>query len=215
MPRAILGALVHRRPRSTSLVAIAALGAQPLAGVRGPGGRPRGRSCENVTGTTWPGTVLAAGAVISIFSVTLVTLYGQTRILFAMARDGLLPPMFARIDRRRSTPAANTRAVSSVIAVLAALVPLDALIDVVSIGTLVAFIVVSLGVMILRRTRPDLPRPFHVPGYPVTPLLSIAACVCVLSGLQWVTYLWFALWLSGMLAFYFAWGMRHSRLNSA
>jgi APA family basic amino acid/polyamine antiporter len=213
MPRAILAALGIVAAIYLA-VAIAALGAQPWQKFKG---QEAGLAeiLEQVTGATWPGTVLAAGAVVSIFSVTLVTLYGQTRILYAMARDGLLPPMFARLDRRRSTPAANTRAVSTVVAILAALVPLDALIDVVSIGTLVAFIVVSAGVIILRRTRPELPRPFRVPGYPVTPLLSIAACVWVLCGLQWITYLWFALWLSGMLAFYFAWGMRHSRLNSA
>ena len=75
-----------------------------------------------------------------------------------------------------------------------------------SIGTLVAFIVVSVGVIILRRTRPDLPRGFKVPGYPVTPVLAIAACVYILSGLHWYTYAWFLLWLSVVLAFYFLWG---------
>jgi amino acid transporter len=79
-------------------------------------------------------------------------------------------------------------------------------------GTLVAFIVVSLGVIVLRRTRPDLPRAFRVPGYPVTPILAIAACLYLIVGLGWSTYVWFAVWVLAVLAFYLLWGRRHSRL---
>ena len=111
---------------------------------------------EIVTGNTIWATILALGAVISIFSVTLVTMYGQTRILFAMGRDGMLPSIFAKVSSRTQTPVNNTIIVAIVVALLAAFVPLDYLIDMVSIGTLTAFIVVSLGVIILRRraTRP-------------------------------------------------------------
>src|SRR6185436_1523335 len=137
---------------------------------------------ENITGTAIPGTIIAAGAVISIFSVTLVTLYGQTRILFAMGRDGMLPRQFAQVSRKSQTPVFNTIVVAIVVSILAAIVPLDRLADLVSIGTLVAFIVVSVGVIVLRRIAPDLPRGFKVPGYPVTPVLSVIACAYVLSG---------------------------------
>jgi basic amino acid/polyamine antiporter, APA family len=92
-------------------------------------------------------------------------------------------------------------------------VPLDYLWDLVSIGTLVAFIVVSLGVIILRKRQPELPRPFKVPGYPVTPILSVAACLFVLYGLPTITWLWFVVWVSAVLLFYLLWGRKHSALN--
>jgi amino acid transporter len=98
------------------------------------------------------------------------------------------------------------------VAVLAGLIPLDVLADLVSVGTLVAFAVVSVGVMVLRRTAPDLPRGFRVPGYPVTPILSIAACIYLISGLQWITLLVFVLWLGVALVFWRFYGARHSRL---
>ena len=107
---------------------------------------------ENVTGPTWPATVLAAGAVISIFSVTLVVIYGQTRILFAMARDGMMPELFHKVNPRTLTPVPNTIIVAVVIALLAGLIPINFLAEMTSIGTLVAFLVVSIGVMVLRRT---------------------------------------------------------------
>ena len=122
-----------------------------------------------------------------IFSVTLVTLYGQTRILFAMGRDGLLPATFAKVNPRTMTPVGNTVIVAVVVAGLAALLPLDRLAETVSIGTLTAFIVVSGGVILLRIQQPDLPRGFKVPGYPVTPILSIAACAYILFSLHWYT----------------------------
>lgn len=197
------------------LVAIAALGTQPWQDFTDSEQAEAGLShiLEMVTGATWPGTVLAAGAVISIFSVTLVTMYGQTRILFAIGRDGLLPRAFATVNPRTRTPVNNTIIVAIAIGLLAGFVPLDSLWDLVSIGTLIAFIVVSVGVIVLRRTRPELPRGFRVPGYPVTPILSIAACVYILTGLHWYTYAWFLAWLAVVLAFYLTWGRRHSRLN--
>lgn len=216
MPRAILGALAIVTTIYL-LVAVSALGAQPWQAFSDAEQAEAGlaRLLQDVTGSTWPGTVLSAGAVVSIFSVTLVTLYGQTRILFAIGRDGLLPRAFARVHPRTHTPVTNTVIVACVVALLAGFVPLSNLWDLVSIGTLVAFIVVSVGVIVLRRSRPDLPRGFRVPGYPVTPVLAIAACVYILSGLQWFTYAWFLLWLAVALAFYLLWGRHHSLLNRA
>ncbi len=199
------------------IVAIAALGTQPWTAFSDPEQQDAGlsRILELVTGASWPGTILAAGAVISIFSVTLVTMYGQTRILFAIGRDGLLPRTFSAVNPRTRTPVNNTIIVAVVVGLLAGFVPLDSLWDLVSIGTLIAFIVVSVGVIVLRRTRPDLPRGFRVPGYPVVPVLSVLACGYILTGLHWTTYLWFLAWLSVVLAFYLLWGRRHSRLNDA
>lgn len=197
-------------------VAIAALGTQPWEEFEDPSQSKAGLAVilENVTGSTWPAIILAAGAVISIFSVTLVTLYGQTRILFAIGRDGLLPSGFAKVNPRTQTPVFNTIVVACAVAMLAGFIPLSSLWDLVSIGTLVAFIVVAVGVIVLRVRRPDLPRGFRVPGYPVTPLLSIATCIYILTGLHITTYLWFLGWVGVVLLFYFLWGRRHSKLNN-
>jgi APA family basic amino acid/polyamine antiporter len=170
---------------------------------------------QDVTGSTWPGSVLAAGAIISIFSVTLVVLYGQTRILFAMGRDGLVPPIFHRVNPRTVTPVHNTVIVAVVVALLAGLVPIDFLYEMTSIGTLVAFLVVSIGVVVLRRTAPDLPRGFLVPGYPVTPVLSVLGCLWIIMGLRPITILIFLVWTAVALVWYFAYGIKHSRLAQA
>ena len=121
---------------------------------------------QDVTGSSWPGTALAAGAIISIFSVTLVSLYGQTRILFAMSRDGMIPELFHRVNPRTMTPVPNTIIVAIVVSLLAGLIPINFLAEMTSIGTLAAFITVSIGVIVLRRTAPDLERSFKVPLYP-------------------------------------------------
>lgn len=211
MPRAIIAALLTVTTVYL-LVAVAALGAQawPEFADQKAG---LATILDKVTGAQYWGTVLAVGAVISIFSVTLVTLYGQTRILFAMGRDGLLPSMFAKVDPRTMTPRNNTIIVAVVVAILAGFIPLDYLADLVSIGTLTAFIVVAIGVVLLRRREPDLPRGFKVPGYPVTPVLTVVACGYILLSLRWYTWLAFALWVSVALAFYFVWGRHHSALN--
>lgn len=195
-------------------VAIAAVGAQPWQDFEDPDQQSAGLAVilGDVLGASWPATVLAAGAVISIFSVTLVTLFGQSRILHAIGRDGLLPKPFARVAPHTHTPVFSTVVAAVVVALLAGFIPLSSLWDLVSMGTLVAFIVVSIGVIVLRRTRPDLPRAFRVPGYPVTPILSILACLYLITGLGWSTYAWFAVWVAVVLAFYFLWGRRHSLL---
>ena len=157
--------------------------------------------------------MLAAGAVISIFSVTLVTLYGQTRILFAIGRDGLVSKRFTEVSTRTMTPSFNVVVVSIVVALIAGFVPADYLWDTVSIGTLVAFSVVALGVLILRRTHPDLERPFRIPGYPVTPVLTILACVWILIKLPLITWVIFLTWIALCVAFYLVYGRRRATLN--
>lgn len=215
LPRAIIGALFIVVTVYV-LVAVAGVGSQNLKAFSSDEQQSAGLSVilKNITGTTLPGTVLAAGAVISIFSVTLVTLYGQTRILYAMGRDRMLPAKFAEVNPRTLTPTFNTIVVGVVVALISGFVPADYLWDTVSIGTLVAFSVVAIGVVVLRRTQPNLERPFRVPGYPVTPILTVAACIYVLSGLATITWLIFGVWLSVVLAFYFLWSRRNSRLNA-
>jgi amino acid transporter len=151
-------------------------------------------------------------------------MYGQTRILFAMGRDGLLPSMFAKVNPRTMTPVNNTIIVAAITSLLAGFVPIDYLWDLVSIGTLVAFITVSIGVVILRVREPELPRAFKVPLYyhvrvsnvnvhiPIIPILSVLTCAFVLWGLPPITWLWFGIWVTVVLAFYFLWGRLHSAL---
>jgi amino acid transporter len=211
LPLAIIGALIIVTTLYVA-VAIVAVAAQPLADFEG---QEAGLSAilESVTGSTWPASVLAAGAVISIFSVTLVVIYGQTRILFAMARDGMIPAFFHRLNPRTLTPVPATLVCATLISLLAGLIPINFLAEMTSIGTLVAFLVVSIGVMVLRQTAPDLPRGFKVPFYPVTPILSIAGCIWIIQDLRFVTIKVFVIWVAVALAWYWFYGRRHSALG--
>jgi APA family basic amino acid/polyamine antiporter len=211
MPLAILIALVVVTVVYVA-VAIVAVAAQPAAAFTD---QEAGLSAilEAVTGQTWPGTLIAAGAVISIFSVTLVTIYGQTRILFAIGRDGMLPDFFRTVNPRTRTPVNNTIVVATAVALLAGLLPISFLAEMTSIGTLVAFLVVSIGVMILRQTAPDLPRGFKVPFGPVLPVLSILGCLWIIYNLRLITILVFLIWVAVVLVWYYAYGIRHSRLR--
>jgi basic amino acid/polyamine antiporter, APA family len=193
------------------LVALAGVGAQPWQQFEG---QEAGLAVimREITGSNWPAAILASGAIISIFSVTLVVLYGQTRILFAMSRDGMLPEVFHRVDPRTLAPVRNTVIVGTFVGLLAGLVPISVLIDLTSMGTLIAFTVVSIGVMILRRTQPDLPRGFRVPGYPITPILSAAFALYLISGLPGTTFALFAVWLGVAAIIYFSYSSKHSRL---
>jgi APA family basic amino acid/polyamine antiporter len=170
------------------------------------------RVLDVATGQSWPSAVLSFGAVVAIASVVLTVMYGQTRILFAMSRDGLVPPIFQKVNPRTSVPTANTLIVAGFIAILAALIPLGRLVDATSIGTLFAFALVNVGVIVLRRSRPDMPRSFRTPFYPITPILGVAFCVYLMVGLGAVTWTVFLLWTLGGLVCYFAYGRRHSRL---
>ena len=212
MPRALIAALVIVTSVYV-LVALAALGTQPWRDFATQQDAGLATILDNVTHGKWASTILAAGAVISIFTVTLVTMYGQTRILFAMGRDGLLPSRFAAVNARTMTPVHNTVIVAIAAAILSGFIPLDKLADMVSIGTLTAFIIVSVGVIILRVREPDLPRAFKVPGYPVTPVLSVLACGYILASLHWYTWIAFSGWVTLALIFYFVWGRHHSALN--
>ncbi|MGP3930722.1 amino acid permease [Nonomuraea sp. KM88] len=164
-------------------------------------------------GATWPGLIVSFGAVIAIASVVLTVMYGQTRILFAMSRDGLIPRVFQKVNPRHQVPVANTLIVALFISVLAGLVPLGQLAEATSIGTLFAFAIVNVGVLVLRYRSPELPRSFRVPFFPVTPILGAVFCLVVMAGLAGVTWLAFALWMLVGLTCYFLYGYSHSRLN--
>lgn len=214
LPRAIIGALIIVTTVYV-LVAFAGVAAMETAWFSTEPAQEAGLSqiLNDVTGSTIWGTILAAGAVISIFSVTLVTLYGQTRILFAIGRDGLISRRFTKVSPRTLTPTFTTVVASVVIALIAGFVPADYLWDTVSIGTLVAFSTVAVGVMVLRRTHPDLHRPFRMPGYPVTPVLTVLVCMWIVIKLPVLTWLIFLTWLLVVLSFYFLYGRRHATLN--
>ncbi|MFI6422376.1 amino acid permease [Streptomyces sp. NPDC050842] len=166
----------------------------------------------DVSGHSFWGVVLAAGAVVAIASVVFAVLYGQTRILFAMSRDGLVPRVFARVDAKSGAPRANVVIVSLFCGTLAAFIPLGKLADATSIGTLFAFGLVNVAVVILRRTRPDLPRTFKVALFPITPILGLLACGYMMFSLDIATWIVFGGWMVAGLVFYFQYGIRRSRL---
>ncbi|MET8686695.1 amino acid permease [Streptomyces sp. NPDC004732] len=170
---------------------------------------------NDVTGQSVWGTVLAAGAVISIASVVLTVLYGQTRVLFAMSRDGLVPKVFGRVSKKTGTPRVNTVIVSLFCAGLASVIPLGKLVDATSIGTLFAFGLVNIAVIVLRRTRPDMPRTFRVPLGWLFPVLGFGFCAYNMFSLDSITWVVFGVWMAVGLVFYFLYGMSRSRLATA
>jgi len=161
----------------------------------------------------WAKVLVDAVIAVSLVSALLVTLLGQIRIFFAMSRDGLLPPMFAAIHPRWRTPHLGTVVTGLAAAVIAGFFPLRLLGELISIGTLLAFMVVCLGVMALRRWRPDLHRPFRVPGYPWTPALGVASCLALMLSLPRDTWIRLIVWLILGAGVYLAYGRRHSLLR--
>jgi len=153
------------------------------------------------------------GALIGLSSVILVMIIAQPRIFMIMARDGLLPPVFAKIHPKYHTPHINTVITGVGIAALAAVFPLDVLGDLVSMGTLIAFVAVCAGVLILRKTRPDLPRTFRVPWAPVTCVLGVLSCLALLYWENWYQWLLLGIWTVIGMAIYFGYGRRHSHLR--
>src|ERR671920_1062592 len=161
----------------------------------------------------WAANLISFGALVAITSVVLTILYGQTRIMFAMCRDGLLPRSFAKISEKRRTPVRITATFGLLIAVLAAFVPLEEIAKLVNIGTLFAFVITNIGVIVLRRTRPDLERGFRVPFVPVFPIIGAALAIFLMKYLERDTWIRFGGWLVLGLIIYFLYGIRHSRLR--
>jgi APA family basic amino acid/polyamine antiporter len=157
-------------------------------------------------------TVISVGALFGLTTVMLILLLGQSRVLFAMSRDRLLPPAFSRVSPRFGTPVRTSLLTGAIVAVVSTFVPLTELAELVNIGTLFAFVLVSIGVLVLRRTRPDLHRSFRVPGVPVVPILAVLASFYLMLNLPALTWLRFVIWMAIGFVMYFAYGARHSRL---
>ncbi|XAS68039.1 amino acid permease [Micrococcaceae bacterium Sec5.7] len=193
------------------LVAVAAIGARPWGWFDGTEAALV-QILNETTHQPWIALVFSVGAVLAIASIVLTVLYGQTRILMSMSRDGLIPKIFGRVSRRTGTPVAGTLIVGTAVALTAGLVPLGALADATSIGTLFAFALVNVAVIYLRRSRPDMKRSFRVPLYPLTPVLGTLMCAYLMANLGVDTWLVFAVWMLVGLAAYFGYGRRNSRV---
>lgn len=163
-------------------------------------------------GQNWLAGIISASAVVTITTVMLVMTYGQTRIFYAMSRDGLLPRIFSRVHPRFKTPHINTWITGLFAAGLAGFIPLGRLAELVNMGTLTAFVLIQIGVLVLRYKQPDLPRGFRVPGVPFTPVLGSLVALFLLFNLQLITWIAFFIWLGVGLAIYFLYGFRNSNL---
>ena len=177
-------------------------------------GSPIASAFDSV-GASWAGTLVSIAAVCGLTTVILVDLVGMGRIGFAMSRDGLLPERVGRISPRFGTPVGVTIATSVLVMAISGFVPLTALADLVSIGTLFAFVLVSIAVPILRHTKPDLHRPFRVPLSPIVPVLAALLCLYLMLNLSVETWLRFVVWLLVGLVVYFVYGRRHAHPASA
>jgi basic amino acid/polyamine antiporter, APA family len=210
MPRGIIGSLliVTAIYILVGLFATAAVPSAELA--ENPA--PLAFALDAGAGYSWGATLIDLGALVAIASVVLTIFYGQTRIMFAMCRDGLLPRRFAALGERR-TPIYITLAFGLLAGILTAFVPLEDLAELVNIGTLFAFFLVNAGVIVLRRTSPDLERGFRVPLVPLVPLIGMGLCVFLMTYLEGLTWLRFGIWMIVGLTIYVAYGRVHSRLQ--
>jgi APA family basic amino acid/polyamine antiporter len=166
----------------------------------------------NVLEMPWTSALVSVGALTGITSVLLVLLLGQPRILYAMSRDGLLPPALSKVHPRYQTPYITTIVTGAIVATASALLPIDVVAELCAIGTLFAFMIVSGGVIVLRRLRPEVARPFRVPLFPYIPALGVLLCGYLMFSLPGATWVRFLIWLGLGFIFYGTYGMTHSRL---
>jgi APA family basic amino acid/polyamine antiporter len=213
LPIAIVGSLVIATLLYIA-VAIVAVGALPFDQLNGAEA-PLATALDEGAGFGWAANIISFGALVAITSVVLTILYGQTRIFFAMCRDGLMPRRWAYVHPKTRTPVYITAGFGCLIAAIAAFVPLTEIVKLVNIGTLFAFVLVNIGVIILRRTRPDMERGFRVPLVPVSPIIGIGLCIYLMFQLPGITWLRFGIWMALGLAIYFVYSRSHSRLRTA
>lgn len=177
--------------------------------------KPVATALEAYANLAWLKTAVEIGAIAGLSSVILVMMMAQPRIFYTMSRDGLLPAIFGKVHRKHRTPYIGTILVGIVAALLAGLLPLDVLGELVSMGTLLAFATVCICVLVLRRTRPDLPRPFRVPAIWLVSLLGAAFCLYLFGKAFAEHWVVFVVWTVLGQLIYFGYGIRHSRLNKA
>jgi len=188
----------------TGMVPYSELGtAQPLA------------TAFSALGMNWAAGIVSLGAVFATTSVLIVFQLGQPRIFFSMARDGLLPKWAAKVHPKYRTPHVTTMLTGMFVAVFAAMLNINEVVELTNIGTLFAFVLVALGVIVLRKTDPDRHRPFRTPWVPVVPILAVLMCGYLMAELPFVTWMRFFIWLAIGIVLYFGYGYRHSALRSA
>jgi APA family basic amino acid/polyamine antiporter len=161
----------------------------------------------------WLSGAIILAILIGYTSVILVDLLGQSRVFFSMSKDGLLPPAFSKIHPKFRTPVQSNLLLGAFIALFAGFVPINIVGEMVSIGTLLAFVMVCLGVIIMRRTNPDAPRSFRTPWVPLVPMLGIITCLVMMASLPWETWVRLAVWLAIGLAIYYGYGKKNSKLR--
>ncbi|MFI6903008.1 amino acid permease [Nonomuraea sp. NPDC050394] len=207
LPRGIIGSLVVCTVLYVA-VSLVVVGMQPYSELST---RAPLADAFTAVGQNWAAALISIGAIAGLTTVVMILMLGQSRVLFAMCRDGLLPRGLAKVHPKYGTPARLTVIIGVVTALLAGFISLGALAELVNIGTLFAFVVVSIGVIILRRTRPDLHRAFRTPLVPLLPILSVLACLYLMLNLPVETWLRFLIWMVIGAALYFLYGYRHSR----
>ncbi|SDQ84927.1 MULTISPECIES: amino acid permease [Actinopolyspora] len=212
-PRGILGSVAI----TTGLYVAVALVVTGMTHYTNLATGPDGESATLATafqlnGVSWAASLISVGALIGLTTVVMVLLLGQTRVLFAMARDGLLPRGLAKTDQRRGTPVRTTVLVGVVVFLAAGFFPFSRLAEMVNVGTLFAFALVSIGVIVLRRKRPDLPRGFRAPLVPWVPVLAVIACLWLMINLTALTWVRFGIWMLAGVVIYFAYSRSHSVL---
>ncbi|WP_433744354.1 amino acid permease [Falsibacillus pallidus] len=166
-----------------------------------------------VAGIDWVAGIIDVGAILGMTTVMLVMLYGQTRIMFSMSRDGLMPKTFSQVHPKFQTPFKATWMLGIIAALMGSFIPLQELAELVNIGTLSAFVLISVAVLVLRYTKPDLKRAFRCPGVPFVPILAIVFCGFLILQLGAATWIRFVIWLGIGLIIYFVYSRKHSKLN--
>lgn len=210
LPRGILGSLLVCTVLYVA-VAVVMTGIVPYLDFKQNLDHPVSLALQ-VAGEPWLAGFVDLGAIIGMTTVILVVGYGLTRTMYAMSRDGLLPARLSQLHPRHATPYLLTWTVGLISALFAGLVPLGVLAELINIGTLAAFSLISIAVVVMRKTRPDLPRGFRCPLVPVIPALGVACCVFLMAHLGRTTWIAFSIWVTIGLAVYFGYSRRHALL---
>ena len=212
MPKGILGSLAI----CTVLYIVMSMiltGMLPYTAYKGVA-HPVGLAVDSIPALSWLGWIVDLGAVLGLASVILVMLLGQSRVFYSMSRDGLLPPWVGKIHPKTRTPIYTQLLVGVFAAIFGGLFPIQILGELVSIGTLLAFVLVCGGIIVLRKTRPDLERPFRTPWVPLIPILGVVSCLGLMATLPLDTWLRLFIWMVIGFGVYFGYGRRHSKLRN-